>query len=102
MAPENLDKQQLMAAILSRAATDPAFRSGLLNDPKRTIRDTFDVAVPDDYRVRFIQKDPDLDALVVLPDVRPAQAELSDGDLDSVRGDVASGGDLFGLASWSE
>ena len=69
MAPENLDKQELMAAILSRSATDLAFRSGLLNDPKRTIKDAFDVGVPDGYRVRFVEKDPDLDALVVLPDV---------------------------------
>jgi hypothetical protein len=99
MSPENLDKQQLMAAILSRAATDLAFRSGLLSDPRRTIEDAFAVVVPGGYRVRFIEKGPDLDALVVLPDARPAQAELTDSDLDSVRG--GTGPDPFGLAAWS-
>jgi hypothetical protein len=91
-------RERMLHAILSRAATDPIFRSGLLNDPKQAISNTFGVAVPDHFRLRFIEKDPSLDALVVLPDLRNEVAELSQGDLDTVNGGV--GGFFDGDEPW--
>ena len=79
-------RQRMLQAILARATTDPAFRSGLLNEPKETISDAFGLAIPDQFRVRFIEKGANLDALIVLPDARSEGGELSEADLDVVNG----------------
>jgi hypothetical protein len=70
--------------VAERAATDEAFRRGLLDDPARTLRDTLGLALPAGYRVRFVERPSDLDALVVLPDRR--RDDLSDDELDAVAG----------------
>ena len=90
-------RERMLHAILSRAASDPIFRSGLLTDPRQAISDAFGLAVPEQFRVRFIEKDPSLDALVVLPDLRNDGAELSAGDLDSVNG---GGEGFFDESPW--
>jgi hypothetical protein len=86
-------RERLLQSILSRAATDPAFRAGLLHTPKETISQAFGVIIPAPFRVRFVEKDADLDALVVLPDLQAERGELSDGDLEAVNGGI---GGLFG------
>jgi hypothetical protein len=88
----------MLNAILARAASDPSFRAGLLVEPKQTISQVFGVTIPPQFRLRFIEKDADLDALVVLPDLRIEGAELSERDLDVVNG----GGDvpLFNIEPW--
>ena len=74
-------------AVLARSEIDAAFRARLLSDPRRAIADAFDMRVPDDFRIRFIERDADVDALIVLPDLRrPETAELSDSDLEQVTG----------------
>jgi hypothetical protein len=83
-------RERMLHAILSRAASDPAFRSGLLAEPKQTISEAFGVTIPDQFRVRFIEKGPNLDALVVLPDLRAESSELSESDLEVVNGGGAS------------
>ena len=82
--PTNRD--DLRDRILQRAAVDREFRQGLLDAPRRTIRATFGVEIPEDYRLRFVEKDPDVDSLVVLPDFRGDDEELDDDDLDRVAG----------------
>jgi len=84
-------REQLMEAILERAATDRGFRAGLLEEPKETVHRAFGIHVPTEYQIRFIERDPELDSLVVLPDFREACAELSDDDLENVCG--GTGGD---------
>ncbi|HEY8535017.1 MAG TPA: NHLP leader peptide family RiPP precursor [Vicinamibacterales bacterium] len=76
-----------MNAIVQRSISDPEFRRALVEDPKTAIHDAFGIRIPDEFRVKFIEKGPDLDALIVLPD--PAVSdELSDDELDSVAGGV--------------
>ena len=58
----------------------------LLAEPRQTISKTFGVAIPPTFRIRFIEKEPDLDALVVLPDLKVGGDELSNGDLDAANG----------------
>jgi hypothetical protein len=80
------EQQQALEKILARASTDPGFRRQLLSDPRGTIFDAFGVRIPPHFRVKFIEKDRDVDALIVLPDTRSADGELSDRDLDVVSG----------------
>jgi len=75
-----------LQAILDRAATDPVFRRRLLVDPRGAILESFDVAIPETFRIKFVERDPDLDALIVLPDVDMRSARMSDDDFDIVSG----------------
>jgi hypothetical protein len=85
MSSFDQSREELLNAILDRAAVDMAFRRALLTDPQAAIYERFGVHIPADFRIKFVEKDPDVDALVVLPDPRPT-GELSDGDLDVVAG----------------
>jgi hypothetical protein len=83
---------QALNAVVARAATDLAFRRQLLTDPRRAILDAFGVTIPADFRIKFIEKDSSVDALVVLPDVHRVEAEdgaVSDADLEAVSGGAA-------------
>lgn len=84
-SPAN-DNGDALAAVLARAETDVVFRQRLLVEPHRAIHDTFGVEVPREFRLRFIERDQDVDALVVLPDLRNADQELSGEDLEQVTG----------------
>jgi hypothetical protein len=84
-------RKRMLSAILSRSASDPAFRAGLLREPKQAISQAFGVTIPEQFKVQFIEKDSTLDALVVLPDLRLNGAELSESELEVVNG----GGDLL-------
>jgi len=86
MASLNPSEQHALDAVVARAATDLTFRAALLTDPRAAIQHAFGVRIPDDVRVRFVERPADIDALIVLPDVRHASGELSDADLESVSG----------------
>ena len=75
-----------LSAVLARAETDVAFRARLLTEPHRAIQDVFGIQVPPDFRLRFIERHPDVDALVVLPDLRAEDGELSVEVLEHVAG----------------
>jgi hypothetical protein len=80
--------------VAERAARDAGFRSALLDDPARALRETLGITLPPDYRIRFVERPRDLDALVVLPDLRHERDdELTDDELDE-----AAGGD----GTWSD
>ena len=79
--------------VAARAAHDEVFRRALLNDPARALRETLGITLPPGYRVRFVERPRDLDALVVLPDRAGGGDELTDDELDE-----AAGGD----GTWSD
>lgn len=81
-----MDQRKLLDEILERAARDVAFREALLDTPHRAIHRAFGVDVPATYRMRFIERDPFFDLLVVLPDLVAQQDTLSDEDLDAAAG----------------
>lgn len=83
-------REQLMNAILQRSVSDPSFRRALLVEPKHAIRGAFGVEIPADFRIKFIEKGEEIDALVVLPDPR-ADDELTDDELETVAGGVETG-----------
>jgi hypothetical protein len=76
----------VLAAVLSRSETDVAFRKRLIAEPHEAILAEFGVRIPAQLRIRFMERDPDVDALVVLPDLRVPVEELSDKDLEHVTG----------------
>ncbi|HEX6745980.1 MAG TPA: hypothetical protein VF092_01610 [Longimicrobium sp.] len=79
--------------VADRAAHDPEFRHALLTDPARALRETLGITLPAGYRVRFVERPRDLDALVVLPDPARDTDELSEDELEE-----AAGGD----GTWSD
>jgi len=85
------DKQQMMNAVLVRAAVDRAFRQRLIADPRSALKESFGLVLPDPFRIRFIERGADLDALVVLPDLKAGSedGELSEDDLEAVNGGQA-------------
>lgn len=79
-------QQDALERILARAGVDLAFRAALLLDPRRAIQDGLGVRIPPGFRVKFIERDENVDALIVLPDFRAPNGELSDLALDGVSG----------------
>jgi hypothetical protein len=79
-------EEQALQAVLERSTVDPDFRRQLLVDPRRAILERFGVSIPSSFNVKFVEKDAGVDALIVLPDFRRPDGELSDGDLESVSG----------------
>lgn len=90
----NKKTDDLLKEVLERAASDREFRVRLLADPVGAIRMAFGVILPHTYRIKFIERPRDLDALFVLPDL--GQDELGEGDLDL----VAGGGDTEFCNKW--
>jgi hypothetical protein len=79
-----------LAAVVTRAALDRPFRQRLLADPHRAVRESFGVELPPRLRLKFIEKDHDVDMLVVLPDLVESMDQLDADDLDAVLGGCAT------------
>lgn len=90
MLPFSENERTVLDAVLDRSRTDVAFRVRLLSEPRDALLDAFSVRLPADFRIRFIERDSDVDALVVLPEVGPPISidpnELADDDLEQVTG----------------
>ena len=79
-------QQEALEQILTRATVDLDFRKALLVDPRKAILDGFGVRIPANFRVQFIERSKDVDALIVLPDFQRQDGELEDDDLEMVAG----------------
>ena len=92
MSPVNDKDQQVLENVLARASEDLEFRQRLLTEPRRAIEDAFGVAIPADFRLKFVERDADVDALIVLPDLRRASEDdvLSEDELEQVAGGVST------------
>jgi len=79
-------QQEALEKILARAGVDLDFRRALLVDPRKAIQDGLGVRIPPGFRVKFVERDENVDALIVLPDFQRPDGELSDCDLEAVAG----------------
>ena len=79
-------QQEALEQILTRAAVDLDFRKALLVDPRKAILDGLGVRIPASFRVKFIEREKNVDALIVLPDLQRLDDELDDCDLEAVAG----------------
>ena len=84
--PKTRHDQDMAQAVATRAAVDRAFRSRLLADPRNAVAEVLGHQLPDSFRIKFIEKDPGVDALIVLPDLAPTSGELSQEELEAVAG----------------
>ena len=77
------DYQKRMQELLSRSATDTAFRARLIAEPRPAMEEFFglDCSAVD---VRFVENH--ADATIVLPPFVDENAELSDRELEAVAG----------------
>jgi hypothetical protein len=78
------DQRDALKVLLERAATDWDFRQALLEDPARAILEATGTVIS--IRVKFVEKDPDVDLQIVLPDFVACEPELSVDELDIVAG----------------
>ena len=83
----------LLREVIERASTDREFRTRLLSDPAAAIRHAFGVILPHNYRIRFMERPRELDALIVLPGMHD---QLDEEDLEQ----VAGGGETDACGSW--
>ena len=83
---EHTAHKEALEQILTRAAVDVEFRKALLVHPRKAILDGLGVRIPAKFRVKFIEREKDVDALIVLPDLQRHDCELDDDDLDGVSG----------------
>ena len=90
--------QEALQKILAKSTTDESFRRALLTDPRRAIQQSLGIAVPPSFNMKFVEREPGVDALVVLPDFHHADGELSEDDLET----IAGGADDGGSALWSD
>jgi hypothetical protein len=79
-------RQNVLTMLGARAAQDPAFRKKLLLDPRAAICDLTDASIPSDLRIKFVEKDPDVDVMIVLPDLVLEDGELTEDDIAAVAG----------------
>lgn len=75
-----------LAAIAARASRDSAFRSKLLHNPHAAIFEATGVSVPPDVRIKFVEKERDVDVMIVLPDAVLENGELCEDDVAYVAG----------------
>ena len=76
----------ILGQVLQRSATDRAFRTRLIEQPVSAIEEVTGAPVANAPRVKFIEKQEGLDALIVLPDFLDAEGSLSDAELEAVAG----------------
>ena len=82
---DNRADNKTVQQLLARSAVDSEFRAALLSDPRPALEQAVGKQLPENLRVKFIEKDADCDALFVLPDAIP-QDELTPEQLESVAG----------------
>lgn len=93
MATKDLNKAEISKALLAcqqKAGTDQKFRKALLADAKQAIKALTGVELPEDFKIKVIESDPDFDATLLLPPCK--NGEISDDDLKNVSG---GGGDMW-------
>ena len=80
-------REELRDAIIDLARCNPVFRKALLEKPRPAVYEHFGIQIPETFKIRFIERDPALDALVVLPPLEDSDTdELTDESLDAVAG----------------
>ncbi len=81
--------QKALDHVLQVASVDPDFRRRLLTDPHAAIAAVLGDILPAGLKLRFIERDRDVDVMSVLPDLVRQTEELSLEDLDVVAGGAA-------------
>jgi hypothetical protein len=98
MSTTTQQANETVQRLLSRSATDMEFRRKLLTEPRAAVAEFNGKSieeVPESFNIRFVEKN---ETTVVLPDPIVAEAELSEGELETVSGGTTPGCVALGLA----
>jgi hypothetical protein len=102
---DDLGQRTGVEVVTARAAIDADFRRALLADPHAAIYRAFGVQLPKALRMKFVERDPGVDLMIVLPDLVDDLSTLLDDDLlEGVAGGVEADlreGMLLMRARWS-
>jgi hypothetical protein len=60
-------EQALQSEIIERAWSDPEFKQKLLEDPKATLQESFNITVPDEIRLNIVEETQDNFYLIIPP-----------------------------------
>ena len=85
----NNDDEVVLNKLLRRSVTDKEFRTRLINVPESAIEEVTGVSAASlakPVRVKFVEKEPGLDAMIVLPDFADPEGVLSEAELEAVAG----------------
>jgi hypothetical protein len=82
----DIPDRRVLATIAERASRDAAFRKKLIEDPHAAILEATGAPVPPALRIKFVEKDPDIDVMIVLPSVALEDGELCEEDVAYVAG----------------
>ena len=82
----SIDRSNIDQAIIDRIASDPSFRSALLNDPHAALAGLSGMQIPESVNITIHEESPADIHLVI-----PTEMNLSDEDLDLVAGGLWSG-----------
>jgi hypothetical protein len=82
----DIPDRRVLATIAERASRDAAFRKKLIEDPHGAILEATGAPVPPALRIKFVEKDPDIDVMIVLPSVALEDGELCEEDVAYVAG----------------
>ena len=88
--------QKAFEEVRKRAAVDELFRKKLLENPNKAISELLGKEVPDSFKIKVIESDPNYHLTVLIPP--PVKGDLSEEDLDKVAGG-ACGFDLSPCAA---
>jgi hypothetical protein len=86
--PEEIN--EIYAKVMQKATTDEEFRKEVIASPNQAIANLTGEAVPDDYKIKVLENDPNYTATFVLPAMK-ADEKLNIDDLDRVAGGVGEG-----------
>lgn len=80
------NQEQVLQEITTRAAVDGDFRARLIAEPHAAVRESVGIELPSTFRIKFVEKDANVDVMVVLPEFMTESAELSEEELEAVAG----------------
>ena len=83
------EMQDLLAKF---AGSNPQYRAALLKNPRSIVEKQFNMALPDDLKVKAVEESAST-IYVVVPHAVAAGAELDDADLEKVAGGATVKGD---------
>ena len=76
--------KEVYEATMRAAMTDEEFRTALLADPKKAIEKLTGAALPEGFKLKVLEEDPDCDMTILLPPM--LGDELSDEEMEQVAG----------------
>ena len=76
--------KEVYEAAMSAAVTDEEFRAALLADPKAAIEKLTGMALPEGFKLKVLEEDPDYDMTILLPPM--VGDELSAEEMEQVAG----------------